>query len=149
RWTWPDTLGAEYALVVDGTDAICIHPLPPFSELLRGVSVAAVPEWTPPKRILGQGFTSTYLNAGVTFWHLTSSQVIRQEIVARGLSQYRGPFDDQTALNEVIHTRYYDRLTLLPSQYNWRALYKRSYRGWRNHFRPWPRVDSLDGVVIY
>jgi hypothetical protein len=149
RWTLPDTLDAEYALVVDGTDAICIQSLPPFTELLKGGSVAAATEWVPPMRILGQGFTSTYINAGVTFWHLPSSLKIREEVAVRGRAHYRGPFDDQTALNEVVHTRYFDKLTLLPSQYNWRALYHKNFRSWHHHWQNWPRVDSLDGVVIY
>jgi hypothetical protein len=149
RWTLPDTLDGEFVLVVDGTDAICVRPLPAFSKLLRGASVAAVAEWGPPRQILGQGFTSSYLNAGVTFWHLPSSREMRSEVVARGRSYYRGPFDDQTALNEVVHTRYFEDLTILPSQFNWRALYQNSYRGWRNKWRPWPRLDCLDGVYVY
>src|SRR5690348_3166338 len=65
RWTLPDQLDAEYVLVADGTDAICIHELPPFKDLLRGANLAAATEWGPPVRILGQGFTGSYLNAGV------------------------------------------------------------------------------------
>ena len=149
RWIWPDQLDAEFALVVDGTDAICVRPLPEFRDLLRGASVAAAPEWGRPVRILGQGYTSAYLNAGVTFWNLPRSKEMREEIAARGRSHYRGPFDDQTALNEVAHTRYFDELTVLPSQFNWRAFYKKSYRSWHQGFRKWPRVDSLDGVQIY
>lgn len=149
RWTLPDQLDAEYVLVVDGTDAICVHPLPPFSELLRGASIAAANEWVPPVRILGQGFTGSYLNAGVIFWHLPASTKIRQEIVARGRAHYRGPFDDQTVLNEVVQTSYSDQLTILPTQFNWRALYRKNFRSWHHHFRNWPRVDSLDGVRIY
>jgi hypothetical protein len=150
RWLWPDTLGAEFALVVDGTDALCLQPLPPFAALLRGACVAGATEWGRPVRISGQGYTSAYINAGVTFWNLPQSVKIRQEIVARGRSHYRGPFDDQTTLNEVVHTSYFDQLTLLPSQYNWRAFYRRSSDiSWRTQFRFNPRVDSLDGVCIY
>ncbi len=149
RWTLPDQLGFEYALVVDGTDALCLQPLPPFREMLRGGSVAAAAEWIPPVRILGQGFTSAYLNAGVTFWHLPSSREFRQEIERRGRACYRGPFDDQTTINEVVYTKYPDRLTILPPQYNWRAMYRKNVRAWQNWFRAWPRVDSLDGVRIY
>lgn len=149
RWTLPDTLGAEFALVVDGTDALCIHPLPPFASLLRGASIAAATEWGKPVRILGQGYTSAYLNAGVTFWHLPSSLEMRKEIEARGRAHYRGPFDDQTTLNEVVHTCYPGDLTILPSQFNWRAYYQKSYRNWHRQWRTWPRVDCLDGVYIY
>jgi len=149
RWTLPDELEAEYALVVDATDAICLHPLPAFKDLLRGATVAGATEWGPPKRILGQGLTSTYLNAGVTFWHLPSSAKIRHEIAERGRAHYRGPFDDQTVLNEVVQTCYFDRLTILPSQFNWRALHRKNVRSWQTCFRNWPRVDSLDGVYIY
>jgi len=149
RWTLPDRLGAEFALVVDGTDAICLQPLGRFADLLRGGSVAGAPEWGPPVRIMGQGFTSAYLNAGVTFWHLPSSKEIRTEIELRGRAHYRGPFDDQTALNEVVHTRYFNKLTILPPQYNWRALYRKNFRSWHHNFRNWPRVDSLAGVQIY
>jgi hypothetical protein len=149
RWTLPDQLDAEYVLVVDGTDAICVQPPPSFSDLLRGASIAAATEWVPPMRILGQGFTSTYLNAGVTFWHMPTSTKIRHEIASRGRAHYRGPFDDQTVLNEVVHTSYFRQLTILPSQFNWRALYRKNFRSWHHHFRNWPRVDSLDGVYIY
>ena len=151
RWTLPDLLwpGEGYALVVDATDAVCLQPLPPFERLLGGKAVAAAPEWGPPVRIDGQRYTGSYLNAGVTLWDLEASYAIRREIVARGRARYRGEFDDQTVLNEVVQTRHYDRLALLPCQYNWRALYKRNFRGWQHHFRAWPRVDSLDGVVVY
>jgi len=149
RWTLPDSLGADYALVVDAGDAVCVRPLPRFSELLRGGSFAGSPEWVRPMRILGQGFTSTYINAGVTFWNLPKSAKIRTEVANRGRTHYRGPFDDQTVLNEVLNTLYFEEMTVLPSQFNWRAYYKRSYISWKSHFRFWPRVDSLDGVYIY
>jgi hypothetical protein len=149
RWIVADQLEAEYALVVDGTDAICLHELPPFADLLRGTVLAASTEWGPPVRIMGQGFTSTYINAGVTFWNLPASRPLRQEVIARGRSYYRGPFDDQTALNEVAQTSYFDRIRILPPQYNWRALYQKNFRSWHHNFRNWPRVDCLDGVQIY
>jgi hypothetical protein len=150
RWLLPDQLGAEYALVVDGTDVICVRPLPPFADLLRGASLAASTEWGGPVAIPGQGYTSTYLNAGITFWHLPSSKEMRAEIAERGRRHYRGPFDDQTALNEVMLTRYFDQLVILSSQFNWRAFYKKNYRRtWRNGWRGWPRVDSIDGVYLY
>ncbi len=149
RWTWPDSLDAEFALVVDGTDVICLRELPRFEKILRGAGVAGATEWGLPVKILGQGYTSTYINGGVTFWHLPSSKVIREEIVARGRARFRGEYDDQTVLNEVIHTKYFDQLVVLPSQYNWRALYKRDFRGWQHHWRAWPRRDNLDGVYLY
>jgi hypothetical protein len=149
RWLLPDQLDAEYALVVDGTDVICVQPLPSFEELLRGASLAACTEWGGPVAIPGQGYTSTYLNAGITFWHLPSSKEMRSEIAERGRRHYRGPFDDQTALNEVMLTRYFEKMVILGSQFNWRAFYKKGYRTWQNGFRAYPRVDSLDGVYLY
>ena len=149
RWVLPDTLEAEYALIVDGTDVICVRPLPPFETLLRGACLAAAPEWSGAVAISGQGYTSTYMNAGVTFWHLPGSREIRREIVARGRRHYRGPFDDQTVLNEVMLTKYFDQVAILPSQFNWRAFYLKAFRSWRNGWRRWPRVDSLDGVYLY
>jgi hypothetical protein len=149
RWVFPDLLDAEYALVVDGTDVICVRPLPPFSELLRGASLAACTEWGGPVAIPGQGYTSTYLNAGISLWHLPSSKAMRAEIVERGRRHYRGPFDDQTALNEVMLTSYFDRMVILGSQYNWRAFYGKNYRTWRTGWRSYPRVDSLDGIYMY
>ncbi len=149
RWTWPDQLDAEYALVVDGTDVICLRPLPHFSALLRGAAFAAATEWGGPVSLLGQGYTSCYLNAGVTFWHLPSSQKMRAAIVARGRQHYRGPFDDQTALNEVMQTQYFDQMVILPSQFNWRAQYRKNLRLWPRPWATWPRVDRLDGVYLY
>ncbi len=150
RWLLPDQLDAEYALVVDGTDVICVRPLPSFDKLLRGASLAACTEWGGPVAIPGQGYTSTYLNAGITFWHLPSSKEMRAEIAERGRRHYRGPFDDQTALNEVMLTRYFDQVVILSSQFNWRAFYKKNYqRTWRNGWKGWPRVDRLDGVYLY
>ena len=149
RWLLPDQLDAEYALVVDGTDVICVRPLPDFATLLRGAGLAAATEWGGPVPISGQGYTSCYLNAGITFWHLPSTKEVRSEIIARGRNYYRGPFDDQTALNEVIITRYFEKLVILPSQFNWRAFYRKSGRGRHNGWRGWPRVDSLDGVYLY
>ena len=149
RWILPDILGAEHALVVDGTDVICVRPLPSFDTLLRGASLAAATEWCGPVALPGVGYTSTYLNAGVTFWHLPSSKEMRAQIVARGRTHFRGPFDDQTALNEVMLTEHFERVVILPSQFNWRSFYKDSFRSWRNGWRSWPRVDSLDGVYLY
>jgi hypothetical protein len=148
RWLLPDQLGAEYALVVDGTDVICVRPLPDFASLLRGGAVAAATEWGPPVPIAGQGFTGAYLNAGVSFWNLAESREMRRQIVDRGRARYRGPFDDQTALNEVVQSLHFERLTILPTQFNWRACFRRNLR---NNYRLsyWPRADTLDGVYIY
>src|SRR5579872_3025333 len=89
RWLLPDQLDAEFALVVDGTDVICVRPLPSFDKLLRGASLAAATEWGGPVALTGQGYTSTYMNAGITFWHLPSSKAMRAEIAERGQRYYR------------------------------------------------------------
>jgi hypothetical protein len=74
---------------------------------------------------------------------------MRAEIVERGRRHYRGPFDDQTALNEVMLTRYFEKVVVLSSQFNWRAFYRKNYRTWQNGWRPYPRVDNLDGIYLY
>jgi hypothetical protein len=92
--------------------------------------------------LVGQGYTSNYLNAGVTFWDVPRSGAIRSEIVERGRSRFRS-VEDQLTLNEVVQTRYFDDLIILPCQYNYRALLApTTYPGW-------PTVQSLDGVSIY
>lgn len=142
RFLFIDELGADYALIVDNSDVLCLHPLPPFPQLLRGAMFAGCAEHQAGRYLLGQGYTSNYLNAGVTFWDVKKSRTAREEIVARGRSRFRS-VDDQLTLNEVLLTRYYDQLTLLPCQYNYRA-----------HLAPtrtkgWPTVNHLDGVVLY
>jgi len=149
RWVWPDQLDAEYVLVVDGTDVICLQDLPRFERILRGAKVAVASEWGSPVRIRGQDFTSTYLNAGVTFWHLSASREIRLEIARRGSAEYRGEFDDQTVLNEVLHAGYFDDFIVLPPQYNWRASYRKTQLLCLPKMRLWPRRDCLDGVYLY
>jgi hypothetical protein len=67
---------------------------------------------------------------------------MRQEIVERGRSHFRTVADDQYVINEVIQTRYFDRLRILPCQFNYRAYLRRHQRGW-------PTVDHLDGVYLY
>ena len=67
---------------------------------------------------------------------------IRQEILARGKAHFRTIADDQFCINEVLQTKYYDRIRILPCQYNFRAYLKTKCRGW-------PTVQHLDGVVIY
>jgi hypothetical protein len=66
---------------------------------------------------------------------------MRQDVVARGRTRFRS-VEDQLTFNEVIQTRYYDQMIILPCQYNFRAHFRRKVRGW-------PTVDSLDGVKIY
>ena len=92
--------------------------------------------------LAGGLYTGNFLNAGVTFWDVAASQELRQRIVERGRCRFRSLIDDQLALNELIHTQYCDRLTILPTQYNFRACLRMRVRGW-------PTVQHLDGVRIY
>jgi hypothetical protein len=142
RWLFIDDLDAEYALVVDNQDVLCMQRMPEIPALLRGASFAATPEHMAGRYLLGQGYTSAYINCGVTFWHVPSTRTIRQEIIARGRAQFRN-IDDQMSINEVFHTLYYDQMVLLPSQYNYRACIAPT-KIWG-----WPTVTHLDGVVIY
>src|ERR1043166_172356 len=141
RWNFIDDLDAEYVLVVDNTDVLCLQPLPEIPALLRGASFAASVEHAGGRYLEGQGYTSSYINCGVTFWHVPSTRVMRQEILARGRAQFRN-IDDQVSINEVIQTRYFDQMILLPCQYNYRAYLNMRHKGW-------PTVSHLDGVVIY
>jgi len=141
RLIFLDELGAEFVLLVDNSDVLCMQPLPGFSQLLHGAAFAAVPEHAASRYIAGQGWTSCYFNAGVTFWNVPASKRMREEIVDRGRTRFRS-VEDQLTLNEVLHTRYFDQIIALPSQYNFRAHYKFRQRGW-------PTVESLDGIVIY
>jgi hypothetical protein len=137
-----DQLETDTALVVDSYDVLCLQKLPPFDELLGNAALAGCVEHLGARYVLGQGYTANFLNCGVLFWNLAASREIRREIVARGRSHYRTVADDQFALNEVIQTKYFDRLRILPCQYNYRAyLNKRQER--------WPTVAHLDGVLIY
>ncbi len=142
RWLFIDDLDADYALVVDNQDVLCLQPLPEIPALLRGAVVGTSVEHSGGRYIPGQGYTSSYINCGVTFWHVPSSRRIRQEIVARGRAHFRN-IDDQRSINEVVQTRYYDQMILLPCQYNYRAFLAPA-RGPR-----WPTVTHLDGVKIY
>ena len=67
---------------------------------------------------------------------------MRREIVARGRSHFRTVADDQYAMNEVLQTKYFDRLRILPSQYNFRPHLNFKQRGW-------PSVSHLHGILIY
>jgi hypothetical protein len=137
-----DQLDAEFALIVDSYDVLCLQPLGPFEKILSGFDMAAATEHMGSRYILGQGYTSNFLNGGVTFWNLPRSRDIRAEIVARGRAHFRTIADDQWVINETVQTRYFDRLRILPSQYNYRAYFRRKQRGW-------PTVNHLDGVLIF
>ena len=141
RLIFLDEVGAEFALLVDNSDVLCMQALPELPQLLRGAAFAGCAEHAASRYIAGQGWTSCYFNAGVTFWNLPASKAMRQEIVARGRTRFRS-VEDQLTLNEVIQTRYYEQIIALPSQYNFRAHYKFRQRGW-------PTVQSLHGVMIY
>jgi hypothetical protein len=138
-----DELDVDYALVVDSLDVLCLQPLPPFERLVGDSALGAVTEHMGSRYVLGQGYTANFLNCGVIFWNVPASREIRQEIVARGRAHFRTVADDQFCLNEVVQTRYFDRLRLLPCQFNYRC-----------HLAPvrqrgWPTVDRLDGISIF
>ncbi len=141
RFLSPDLLDVEYALIVDGTDVLCVQPLPEIPELLRGAGVGACVEYHGGSRVMCGMACANYMNDGVTFWHVPSSRKIREAIFERGLSMYRASYDDQESFNEIVNT-HYDQLTILPCQYN--------YRGFLNRRRfGWPTITNLDGVKIY
>ena len=141
-----DELGADYVMTVDSFDVLCLQPLPPLEDLLGNADVAACVEHQGGRYLLGQGYTSSFLNGGVFVWNVPRSRDIRAEIVARGRSHFRTLADDQFCLNEVIQTKYFDRLRILPCQYNYRAYLRGTYK----KIRPgWPIVKHLDGVAIY
>jgi hypothetical protein len=108
-----DQLEADYAVVVDNHDVLCLRPIPELPELLRGAALGACVEHVGGRYLAGQGYTSAYLNAGVTFWHIPSSRRLREEYAARGRARFRS-VEDQLTLNEVVHSRYYDDLIILP-----------------------------------
>lgn len=135
-------LDVDYALVVDSYDVLCLQPLLPFAELLGGADVGACVEHMGARYVMGQGYTANFLNGGVFFWNVPASRDLRAEIVERGRSHFRTVADDQFVINEVLQTKYFDRLRILPCQYNYRAYLNRKQRGW-------PTVTHLDGVKIY
>jgi hypothetical protein len=137
-----DTLNVDFALVVDSYDVLCLRPLPAFGSLLAGGDVAACVEHMGARYLMGQGYTPHFLNGGVFFWNVPRSQDMRAEIVARGRRHFRTIADDQYAINEVIQSRYFERLRILPCQYNYRAYLNRRQRGW-------PTVTHLDGIFVY
>jgi hypothetical protein len=138
-----DQLDVDYALVVDSYDVLCLQKLPPLGQLLGDADVAACVEMHGTRYILGQGCTNTFLNGGVFFWNVPRSRDMRTEIVARGRAHFRTVADDQHCINEVIHTKHYQRLRILPDQYNLRCFLKPAKQ------RGFPSVDTLDGVMIY
>jgi len=137
-----DRLDADFTLVVDSYDVLCLQPLPPLEKILGGCDVAACVEHMGARYVLGQGYTANFLNGGVFFWNVPGSRDIRREIVERGRSHFRTVADDQHCINEVLQTKHYDRLRILPCQYNYRAYFNRKQRGW-------PTVTHLDGVFIF
>ncbi len=142
RWRLIDELDADYALVVDGLDVLCLRPLPPLPDILRGAWFAGCVEHRGGRHLAGGLYTSNFLNAGVTFWDVRASVDLRREVERRGRTRYRNLVDDQLALNEVIHARYFDRVVILPCQYNYRGSLGPAPRGW-------PRNPNLDGVYLY
>jgi len=142
RLVFLDSLGVEFALLVDNADVLCMQPLPSLPALLRGAALGACVEHAGSRYLAGQGYTSNYLNAGVTFWNVPASRQMRQEIVARGRARFRS-IEDQLTLNEVVNARHLDELVILPCQYNYRALLAPA------RLRAWPTVTHLDGVKIY
>ena len=137
-----DRLDVDHALVVDSYDVLCLQKLPALEKILGGSDVAACVEHMGTRYVKGQGYTANFLNGGVFFWHVPGSRDIRREIVERGRSLFRRTADDQHCINEVLLTKYYDRLRILPCQYNYRAYLNRKQRGW-------PIVTHLNGVMIY
>jgi hypothetical protein len=138
-----DQLDVDYALVVDSYDVLCLQRLPPFDELVGPSALGAVTEHQGSRYILGQGYTANFLNCGVIFWNVPASRKIREEIVARGRTRFRTVADDQFCLNEVVQTRYFDQLRLLPCQYNYRChILNVRQSGVAT-------VGHLDGVLIY
>src|SRR4029079_13152327 len=102
RLLFLDETGAEFALLVDNSDVLCMQTMPELSQLLHGANVSAVPEPAASRYITGQGWTSCYFNAGVTFWNVAATKAMREAIVARGRSRFRS-VEVQLTLNEVVH----------------------------------------------
>ena len=65
-----DQLDVDNVLVVDSLDVLCLRPLPSFDSILRDFAMAACVENVGSRYILGQGYTSNFLNGGGTFWNL-------------------------------------------------------------------------------
>ena len=142
RWLFIDELDAEYALVVDGRDVLCLKPLPSIPDLLKGCAIGASMEHPGGRYVIEGIYCGNFVNAGVTFWDIRKSRHIRQHIIDHGSRTYRNDVDDQLSLNEVVYTQYIDDLMILPCIYNYRAYLGRSVKGW-------PTTSSFDGVRIY
>ncbi len=142
RFLFIEETAADFAVLVDNTDVLCMQAIPHLPNLLRGAAFGGCVEHNGGQLIDGQGYTSSYFNAGVTFWDVGRSKVMRREIVDRGRARFRS-VEDQLSLNEVIHTLHYDEMVILPCQYNFRACLA-PFR-----LRGWPTVANLDGVRIY
>jgi hypothetical protein len=142
RFLLLDELEVDFALLVDPGDVLCLQTLPPFEQLLGDAHVAACVEHLGGRYMLGQGYTANFLNGGVSLWDVRRTRDIRTEIIARGQSHFRTVGDEQFCFNEIVQTKYYDRLRILPCQYNYRAYLNKKQRGW-------PTVQHLDGVVLY
>lgn len=141
RWEVIDQLDVDHVLVVDGIDVLCLQPIPELPQVLHGSLVAAAVEHAGGRFMFGPQYTSTYLNAGVSFWDLKGSREMRAEILKRGRTRFRSKSDDQHTFNEVLHHRY-DQLRLLTYHFNCRGVLQRRVRGW-------PTLTNLDGVLIY
>jgi len=137
-----DELDVEFALVVDSYDVLCLQTLPPFEKILAGFAMAAVTEHMGSRYVMGQGYTANFLNGGVIWWHVQESRDMRAEIIERGKTRFRTVADDQFVINEIVQTKCFERLRILPCQFNYRAYFNRKQRGW-------PTVTHLDGVLIY
>jgi hypothetical protein len=142
RWLFIDELGVDFAMVVDGMDVLCLRPLPPLPDLLRGGCFAGCVEHDGGRHLGGGAYTSNFLNAGVTYWDVAASRELRHAVERRGRTCYRNQVDDQLALNEVIHASYFDQVTLLPCHFNYRGSLGPKPRGW-------PQAPNLDGIRIY
>ncbi len=142
RWEFMDELEADYALVVDGHDVLCLQPIPEIPALLRGGVLGVVVEHPGGRYLEGGIYTGNFFNAGVTFWDVEKSRELRRQVIERGRLQYRNDVDDQLSLNEVVHARWLDHITILPTIYNYRCYVKRKKKGWAT-------THTLDGVRIY
>ncbi len=141
RWEVIDQLDVDHVLVVDGIDVLCLQGIPELPQVLNGSLVAAAVEHAGGRFMFGPQYTSTYLNAGVSFWDLKGSRDLRAEILKRGRTRFRSKSDDQHTFNEVLH-HHYDQLRLLTYHFNCRGVLQRRVRGW-------PTLTNLDGVLIY
>src|SRR5215212_8013708 len=102
-----ERLDVEFALVVDSYDVLCLQPLGAFERILAGFDMAAATEHMGSRFVLGQGYTSNFLNGGVTFWNVPQSRDIRSEILSRGRTRFRTVADDQWVINETVQTKYF------------------------------------------